>query len=137
MDRTAQTFKALSDETRLRILGLLMEGELCVCELMAILDLPQSTVSRHLSYLKNSGLIRGRRQGVWMHYRLAEQEGGAFQRELLALLRHSLGESGEARDDRKKLGKYLSSRGCLSNKRRESANGTISLSCLRLRPGKA
>jgi len=71
MKKTAQLFKALSDETRLRILSLLTAGELCVCDLMAVLDLPQSTVSRHLAYLRNSGLVEDRRQGVWMYYRLA------------------------------------------------------------------
>ena len=72
MKREAQIFKALGDETRLRILQLLADGELCVCELMAALDLPQSTVSRHLSYLKNSGWLKDRREGVWMYYRLTE-----------------------------------------------------------------
>jgi len=70
MKKTAQLFKALSDETRLRILSLLTAGELCVCDLMAVLDLPQSTVSRHLAYLRNAGLVEDRRQGVWMYYRL-------------------------------------------------------------------
>ena len=71
MKKTARLFKALSDETRLRILALLTAGELCVCDLMAVLDLPQSTVSRHLAYLRNAGLVEDRRQGVWMYYRLA------------------------------------------------------------------
>jgi len=68
---TAQIFKALSDETRLRIMALLLRGqELCVCDIMAALDLPQSTVSRHLSYLRNTGLVDDRRQGIWMHYKV-------------------------------------------------------------------
>jgi ArsR family transcriptional regulator, arsenate/arsenite/antimonite-responsive transcriptional repressor len=71
MKKTAQLFKALSDETRLRILALLTAGELCVCDLMAVLELPQSTVSRHLAYLRNAALVEDRRQGVWMYYRLA------------------------------------------------------------------
>jgi len=70
MKKTAQLFKALCDETRLRILALLTHGELCVCDLMATLDLPQSTVSRHLAYLRNAGLVEDRRQGVWMYYHL-------------------------------------------------------------------
>ncbi|MDT8442179.1 MAG: metalloregulator ArsR/SmtB family transcription factor [Desulfuromonadales bacterium] len=70
MQTEARIFKALADETRLRILALLLEGELCVCEIMAALDLPQSTVSRHLAYLRNSGWVNDRRQGVWMFYRL-------------------------------------------------------------------
>ena len=71
MKNTAQVFKALSDETRLRIMGLLIAGEeLCVCDIIGALDLPQSTVSRHLAYLRNSGLLEDRRQGVWMYYRI-------------------------------------------------------------------
>lgn len=71
MKDEAQIFKALADETRLRILALLSRGELCVCDLMAVLKLPQSTVSRHLAYLRNAGWLHDRREGVWMYYRLA------------------------------------------------------------------
>ncbi len=60
MKKTAQLFKSLSDDTRLRIIALLLDGKLCVCEIMAILRLPQSTASRHLAYLKNSGLVLDR-----------------------------------------------------------------------------
>ncbi len=60
MQQAAKLFKALSEVSRLRILGLLQHGELCVCDLMAVLDLPQSTVSRHLARLKECGLVRGR-----------------------------------------------------------------------------
>jgi len=74
MKQTAKQFKALSDETRLRILSLLSEGELCVCDLMAVLELPQSTVSRHLATLRNAALVEDRRQEVWMYYRLAIDE---------------------------------------------------------------
>jgi len=70
MKKIAKIFKALSDETRLRILSLLTVGELCVCDVMAVLQLPQSTVSRHLAYLKNVGLVDDRREGIWMHYSL-------------------------------------------------------------------
>ncbi len=72
MKAPAKLFKALSDETRLRIFALLNHGELCVCDLMEALQLPQSTVSRHLAHLRNAGLVDGRRQGVWMYYRLTE-----------------------------------------------------------------
>ncbi len=65
-----QMFKALGDETRLRILGLLNHGELCVCDIMDVLKLPQSTASRHLAYLKNSKLVCGTRRGKWMYYQL-------------------------------------------------------------------
>lgn len=66
----AQLFKALGDEIRLKILALLGNGELCVCDFMEVLDLPQSTVSRHLAYLKHSFWVVGRRNGKWMYYRL-------------------------------------------------------------------
>jgi ArsR family transcriptional regulator len=66
----AQFFKALGDETRLKMIGLLKHGEFCVCDLMAVLDLPQSTASRHLAYLKNSHWVVGRRKGKWMYYKL-------------------------------------------------------------------
>ena len=66
----SQVFKALGEETRLKMIGLLKDGELCVCDLMEVLDLAQSTTSRHLAYLKNSGWVVGRREGKWMYYKL-------------------------------------------------------------------
>jgi len=106
MKKTANLFKALSDETRLRILSLLGAGELCVCDLMAILDLPQSTVSRHLAYLRNADLVEDRRQGVWMYYRLAGGES-LLHGDLLALLQCRLTEIPQARDDHDALRGYL------------------------------
>ena len=106
MKKTAQLFKALSDETRLRILSLLTQGELCVCDLMATLDLPQSTVSRHLAYLRNTGLVEDRRQGVWMYYCLAD-EGAPLNRELMELLAKRLEDLPQARQDRESLEAYL------------------------------
>jgi ArsR family transcriptional regulator, arsenate/arsenite/antimonite-responsive transcriptional repressor len=64
-------FKALGDETRLRILGLLLAGEVCVCDIHESLKIPQPKASRHLAYLRRSGLVETRRQGLWIHYRLA------------------------------------------------------------------
>ena len=74
MDETAQLFGALADETRLRIVNLLSRGELCVCNIVAILDAPQPKVSRHLATLRHAGLVNGRREGAWMHYSLAEAD---------------------------------------------------------------
>jgi ArsR family transcriptional regulator, arsenate/arsenite/antimonite-responsive transcriptional repressor len=65
-------FKALADTTRLRILGLLLTGEVCVCHIHESLRIPQPKASRHLAYLRRAGLVVTRRDGVWMHYRLAE-----------------------------------------------------------------
>jgi DNA-binding transcriptional ArsR family regulator len=68
----ADIFKAMSDPCRLKILMLLREGELCVCEIMVGLERPQSTTSHHLSILKDAGLIRERKDGRWSRYRLSE-----------------------------------------------------------------
>ena len=65
-------FKALADDTRLRILGLLLGGEICVCDIHESLKIPQSMASRHLAYLRRAGLVDTRREGLWIHYRLAQ-----------------------------------------------------------------
>jgi ArsR family transcriptional regulator len=70
----AEVYRALADETRLRILALLRDGEVCVCHLQGSLRLPQPTISRHLAYLRKSRLVEARREGVWMHYRLAPSD---------------------------------------------------------------
>lgn len=72
MEDVTQIYKALSEQMRLRILLLLTQGELCVCDIMAVLEEPQSKVSRHIAYLKNSGLIQGKRVGTWMHYHIKD-----------------------------------------------------------------
>ena len=69
-------FRAFSDRTRLRILSMLDrspagQGELCVCEIVGVLGVPQPKVSRHLAYLRRAGLVEARRDGLWMYYRLA------------------------------------------------------------------
>ena len=79
MDKDVAVFKACSDATRLRILFLLTEGELCVCEIMAILDLPQGKVSRHVAVLRQYGLITDRRDGVWIYYALARDSSIALK----------------------------------------------------------
>lgn len=65
-------FRALGDATRLRILGLLLAGEVCVCDIHAALKISQPKASRHLAYLRRGGLVVARREGLWMHYRLAD-----------------------------------------------------------------
>jgi ArsR family transcriptional regulator len=64
-------FKALADMTRLRILGLLLTGEVCVCHIHESLKIPQPKASRHLAYLRSAGLVETRRDGLWVHYRMA------------------------------------------------------------------
>jgi ArsR family transcriptional regulator len=100
-------FKALADPIRLRIVLLLKsEGELCVCDLMAVLDLPQSTVSRHLAYLKRSGWIDGRRQGAWMYYRI-RIESCTLCVDLLSVLQQHAADCPAARSDRSSLAAFL------------------------------
>jgi ArsR family transcriptional regulator len=82
-------FKALADATRLRILALLVGGEVCVCELHGALKLPQPTVSRHLAYLRRSGLVATRRDGLWVHYRLASLDDTVL-RTLTEIVTHAL-----------------------------------------------
>ena len=63
-------FQALGDQTRLRLLNLMGEQEICVCYFVEILDQPQPKISRHLAYLRSAGLVAARREGKWMHYRI-------------------------------------------------------------------
>ena len=110
MKTTAQIFKALGDETRLRIMALLLGGqELCVCDLMAALDLPQSTVSRHLSYLRNAGLVDDRRQGIWMYYTI-NKESTEHASILSDLLSAMLFEQDKATQDKLLLKKHLATK---------------------------
>lgn len=64
-------FSALSDPTRLRLVNLMAGGEICVCYFVEILGAPQPKISRHLAYLRRAGIVAARREGKWMHYRLA------------------------------------------------------------------
>ena len=82
MQQLIQLFRALSEEARLRIVMLLTNGELCVCDLMTILEEPQSKISRHLAYLTHSGLTKGKRVGVWMHYSLKEPLDEVYKAEI-------------------------------------------------------
>jgi len=107
MKNTAQIFKALGDETRLRIMALLLDGrELCVCDIMAALELPQSTVSRHLSYLRNAGLVEDRRQGIWMYYKI-NRESPEHGRPLFDLLSAMVAEQERTADDLRLLKEHL------------------------------
>ncbi len=73
---TPDLFRAFADATRLRILNLLLEGEVCVCDLCAILDEVQPKISRHLAYLRRAGLVTVRNQGKWKIYSIAECSEG-------------------------------------------------------------
>lgn len=67
-----KVLKALADETRLRVLKVLMQGEFCVCELVDALEVNQSNLSRHLAVLKNAGLVSDRKEGLWVYYTVAK-----------------------------------------------------------------
>ncbi len=94
---------ALSDESRVRILAMLLPGELCVCQIIALLDLAPSTVSKHLLILRHAGLIESRKQARWMHYRLADRNAPPAVRNTLAWAFRTLAGSPRAKDDARKL----------------------------------
>jgi ArsR family transcriptional regulator, arsenate/arsenite/antimonite-responsive transcriptional repressor len=102
MRNSAELFKALADETRLRILNLLVQGELCVCDIMTVLEIGQSKASRHLACLRNAGLVSDRRSGVWMHYSLAKPRG-VTQARILEWLTEAATELPQAAADMKAL----------------------------------
>ncbi len=78
MKNIADVFKALSDETRLRIINLLYDKELCVCDIMETLKITQTKASRHLAYLKNAGLVKDRKQARWVYYTMISKERLGF-----------------------------------------------------------
>jgi ArsR family transcriptional regulator len=95
-------FQALGDKTRLRILGLLLAGEVCVCHIHESLGMSQPKVSRHLAYLRRSGLVETRRQGLWVYYRLAENHD-ALIRTIGEVVTHTLGHLATVRRDAVRL----------------------------------
>ncbi len=98
-------FKALADRTRLRILCLLQAGEICVCDIHGSLGLPQPTVSRHLAYLRRAGLVSGRKEGLWVHYRLASLPDAVAQT-VVEAVNHALGHTSAGGRDRCRLLKF-------------------------------
>ena len=106
MNELEQIFKALSDATRLRILNLLLHGELCVCDIQSVLGSPQPNVSRHLTYLKNSGLVQDRREGPRIYYSLLKSRTGA-PKDLFAFLPDLFSQSRMLKDDLRKLNRTV------------------------------
>ena len=104
MDDVVRIFKALSDETRVRIIKLLEHGELCVCDIGAALGMVQPKVSFHLGVLKNSGLLKDRKQGKWVHYSLDESE--MFKRFLLLSVAEKVSDK-EVEADKDRLKTFL------------------------------
>lgn len=109
-----QIFKGLADVTRLRILNLLLHGELCVCDIQSVLDSPQPNVSRHLTYLKNRGLVLDRREGSRMCYQLA-QPGEGIHTLLFDFLRAAFKSSDRLAEDSRKLKRAIESGSCTAS----------------------
>jgi ArsR family transcriptional regulator len=97
--------KALSDETRLRILNLLLEGECCVCEVMRVLDISQTRASRNLNILHNAGFLKMRRQGLWAYYSIDYSALGEHLAPLLSAVEAGLRGNKTADLDRRRLAK--------------------------------
>jgi len=94
----ATLFQALGDRTRLRLLNLMTEGEVCVCYFVEVLALPQPKISRHLAYLRRAGVVRARREGKWMHYRISRPEDPQHARILDCVLDALAGDRQMRRD---------------------------------------
>src|SRR5512135_3442760 len=98
---TINVFKALSDQNRLRIVKMLAQRELCLCEVREVLGLSSSTVSKHLTVLRDAGLLLDSKDGRWVNFRLNDRTSQPFIRSLLSLIRESFDDdetiSGDAR----------------------------------------
>jgi ArsR family transcriptional regulator len=97
-----QLFQALGDRTRVRLLNLMADGEVCVCFFVEVLAEPQPKISRHLAYLRNSGLVAARREAKWMHYRITPPEHPTTRRAFEAVLA-TFAEDRELQKDRASL----------------------------------
>ncbi len=104
LDESTRMLMAFADPVRLRLLNLLSgeREEVCVCHLYEALGIPQPTVSRHLAYLRKRGLVVGRKEGLWVHYRLAKPKTG-LHRILLGCLGTCLGDPEVFRADQERL----------------------------------
>lgn len=111
MKELEQYFKALGDTNRLRILNLLLHGELCVCDIQYVLEATQPNVSRHLSYLKNSGLVLDRRDGYRIFYRLADPKQGTKKR-LFEFLQDAYKNEEQLQADKKRLKEAIEAGSC-------------------------
>ena len=107
MRNLIKVFKALSDETRIRLLKLMQQRELCVCELMQTLNMTQSRVSRNLGILKDAGLVKDRRDGLWVHYSLNEESFNVYAEPLLELLKDWANDDKTVMNDLKSLGEAV------------------------------
>ena len=99
MQRYLDVFKALSDKNRMRIVLMLRERPLCVCEISEALNIALSTISAHLKILRNTGLIEDSKDGRWVIYRLAE--GNSFINEIIRIIEDEIGSDNQVLRDRK------------------------------------
>lgn len=106
MQQLATALKGLSEPIRLRIINLLKHQELCVCDLIEVLELPQSTISRHLSYLKKGGWILSRKGGKWTYHRRPERPA-PFMASVFATLDVAFTNNPVSRNDNDKLAAWL------------------------------
>ena len=95
--------KALSDKNRIRTLFALKQGELCACDIIELLRLVPSTVSKHMGILLKAGLVEGRKDGRWMYYSLSSKKTSAKSRRLFVLMKEDLERDATIREDRKHL----------------------------------
>jgi ArsR family transcriptional regulator len=128
MEGITQIYKALSEEMRLRILMLLTQGELCVCDIMAVLEEPQSKVSRHLAYLKHSGFIQGKRVGTWMHYFLKDSLDELVSAHL-EFLKKEMSRFDWAKKDVKKMREVQAQKLCDNSTGNKSASKARGAAC--------
>jgi ArsR family transcriptional regulator len=114
-NRVDVMFRAFSDRTRLRILHMLAGGELCVCDIVEVLGVPQPKVSRHLAYLRRAGLVEARKEGLWSYYQLAPSRGN-FHAKLLECLGCCFQDVPELAKDARRLNltRCTESGGCCS-----------------------
>lgn len=111
MSAPDRLFQAFADPTRLRLVGLLRGGELCVCDLVEVLGAPQPRVSRHLKALRDAGLVAARDEGRWRHYRLAEPTT-RLQRALLSCVGGCMSDLPALKADARRLAALKRRKSC-------------------------
>ncbi len=114
--RVDQMFRAFSDPKRLRVLHLLRDGEMCVADMVAVLRVEQPSASRHLAYLRKSGLVNVRKAGLWKYYSLAPAQS-AFHQKLLECLGCCFQEVPEIQKDQRRAKKLREKGGCCPDTR--------------------
>ncbi|HIQ40033.1 MAG TPA: metalloregulator ArsR/SmtB family transcription factor [Sulfurivirga caldicuralii] len=131
MEQVSAFFKLLGEPIRLRLIALFLNGgSYCVCVLVDVLNLPQSTVSRHLSQLRKAGLLLAERRGTWMHYRL-NPDLPAWQQHALEAIRQLQHRDTQLLADQKALQQVLCSDQCCPTVKKPAHQATASASSTR------